>query len=69
MYMTMNPCRLGILDMCGILGYFGSFVLESDAGQRHQGAMLSIAQKIWPRWFIRQFFPNAGLFMLIEARK
>jgi SAM-dependent methyltransferase len=44
-------------------------LLESGAGQRHQGAMLSIARKIWPRWFIRQFFPNAGLFMLIEARK
>ena len=44
-------------------------LLESGAGQRHQGTMLSIARKIWPRWFIRQFFPNAGLFMLIEARK
>ena len=44
-------------------------LLESDAGQRHQGTMLSIARKIWPRWFIRQFFPNAGLFMLIEVRK
>ena len=44
-------------------------LLESDAGQRHQGTMLSIARKIWPRWFIRQFFPNAGLFILIEARK
>lgn len=44
-------------------------LLESGAGQRHQGAMLSIARKIWPRWFIRQFFPKAGLFMLIEARK
>ena len=44
-------------------------LLESGAGQRHQGTMLSIARKIWPRWFIRLFFPNAGLFMLIEARK
>jgi SAM-dependent methyltransferase len=44
-------------------------LLESGAGQRHQGTMLSIARKIWPRWFIRQFFPNAGLFMLIEVRK
>lgn len=44
-------------------------LLESGAGQRHQGAVLSIARKIWPRWFISQFFPNAGLFMLIEARK
>jgi SAM-dependent methyltransferase len=44
-------------------------LLESDVGQRHQGAMLSIARKIWPQWFIRRFLPNAGLFMLIEARK
>ncbi len=44
-------------------------LLEGDAGQRHQGILLSIARKIWPRWFIRKVFPNAGLFMLIEARK
>lgn len=44
-------------------------LLESDAGQRHQGTILSIARRIWPRWFIRKFFPNAGLFMLIEVRK
>jgi SAM-dependent methyltransferase len=44
-------------------------LLESDAGQRHQGLMLFIARKFWPRWFIRRFIPGAGLFMLIEARK
>lgn len=44
-------------------------LLESAAGQKHQGKVLSIARKIWPRWFIRRFFPNAGLFMLIDARK
>lgn len=44
-------------------------LLESEAGQRHQGGLLSLARKIWPRWFIRRFFPNAGLFMLIKARK
>jgi SAM-dependent methyltransferase len=44
-------------------------LLSSLAGQRHQGLMLSIARLIWPRWFIRRFFSNAGLFMLIEARK
>ena len=27
-----------------------------------------MAERIWPRWFIRKFFPSAGLFMLIEAR-
>ena len=44
-------------------------LLESHAGQRHQGTLLSIARKIWPRWLIRRLCPNAGLFMLIEARK
>ena len=44
-------------------------LLESDAGQRHQGILLSIARKLWPRWLIRRFFPNAGLFMLITATK
>ncbi|MBZ0067416.1 MAG: methyltransferase domain-containing protein [Thiobacillus sp.] len=44
-------------------------LLESGAGQRHQGAMLSIGRKVWPRKLIRKLFPGAGLFMLIEARK
>lgn len=44
-------------------------LLESDAGQRYQGALLSLARRIWPRWLIRRVLPNAGLFMLIEARK
>jgi len=44
-------------------------LLESKAGQRHGGAVLSVARKIWPRRLIRRFSPNAGLFMLIEAKK
>jgi ubiquinone/menaquinone biosynthesis C-methylase UbiE len=44
-------------------------LLESDAGQRHQGAILSIGRKVWPRKLIQILFPKAGLFMLIEARK
>jgi ubiquinone/menaquinone biosynthesis C-methylase UbiE len=44
-------------------------LLASQAGQRHRGWLLNVARKIWPRWLIRRFFPNAGLFMLIEARK
>lgn len=44
-------------------------LLESGAGQRHQGGLLTLARKIWPRTFFRRFFPNLGLFMLIEARK
>ena len=44
-------------------------LLESEAGQRHRGVLLTLARKIWPRRLIRRFFPNAGLAMLIEARK
>lgn len=44
-------------------------LLTSGVGQRHRGAALSLARAIWPRWFIRRFFPKAGLFMLIEALK
>ena len=44
-------------------------LLESNAGQRHRGGLLTLARKIWPRWLIRRLLPNAGIFMLIEARK
>lgn len=44
-------------------------LLESDAGQRHGGFLLTLARKLWPRELIRRLLPNAGLFMLIEARK
>lgn len=44
-------------------------LLESAAGQRHKGALLSVARAIWPRRLIRMFFPGHGLFMLISGRK
>lgn len=44
-------------------------LLESAAGQRHQGILLSVAKSIWPRSLIRKAFPNVGLYMLIEAEK
>jgi len=44
-------------------------LLGSAAGQRHRGALLSLARAIWPRSLIRRFAPWAGLFMLIEARR
>ncbi len=44
-------------------------LLESMAGQRHQGMLLSLARKIWPRTLLKRFFPGLGLFMLIEVRK
>ncbi len=41
MYMALNPCRLGIPDMCGIVGYFGSFVpaflAKANELQSHRG--------------------------------
>ncbi len=44
-------------------------LLTSGAGQRHQGLLLNIARKIWPRKLIKTFFPNHGLFMKIRAVK
>lgn len=44
-------------------------LLESEAGQRHQGPLLRMARRLWPRSLVRQFLPKAGLFMLVEAYK
>jgi SAM-dependent methyltransferase len=44
-------------------------LLESNVGQRHRGLGLNVAKKIWPRWLIRRLLPNAGLTLMIEARK
>lgn len=44
-------------------------LLESDAGQRHRGWLLSLAKRLWPRGLLRMMLPSHGLFMLIEARK
>jgi ubiquinone/menaquinone biosynthesis C-methylase UbiE len=44
-------------------------LLESDAGQRHRGPLLSLAKRLWPRWLFRHFMKHRGLFMLIEASK
>ena len=44
-------------------------LLSSNAGQRHRGALLNIAKKIYPRSIIKALFPRKGLFMLISARK
>ena len=44
-------------------------LLSSEAGQRHQGLLLTLARILWPRWLIRTCFPHLGLFMLITARK
>jgi hypothetical protein len=44
-------------------------LLSSGAGQRHQGALLTIARRIWPRRLIQRFMSRRGLFMMIEAKK
>lgn len=44
-------------------------LLESEAGQRHRGWMLSSAKRLWPRKLLRWALPRHGLFMLIEAKK
>ena len=44
-------------------------LLSSQAGQRHQGPLLVLARKLWPRNLLRRYFPGFGLFMLIEAQK
>jgi SAM-dependent methyltransferase len=44
-------------------------LLASGAGQRHQGMLLNIARKLWPRWFFRRFAQSFGLFLLVSGRK
>jgi SAM-dependent methyltransferase len=44
-------------------------LLESAAGQRHRGALLSLARRIWPRALLRRFAAGHGLFMLVRATK
>ncbi len=44
-------------------------LLESEAGLRHRGWMLSLAKRLWPRKLLRWTLPGHGLFMLIETKK
>ncbi len=44
-------------------------LLESAAGQRHGGVLLSLARRVWPRALLRRFATAHGLFMLITATK
>lgn len=44
-------------------------LLQGAAGQKHRGILLTIAKKLWPRSFFKQFFKNHGLGLLIEATK
>ena len=40
-------------------------LLESGAGQRHEGAVLALARALWPRPLLRLLCKNNGLFLLI----
>jgi len=44
-------------------------LLDSDAGQRHRGVVLTLAKRLWPRPLLRRLLPTLGLFMLIDATK
>lgn len=44
-------------------------LLEGAVGQRHRGALLTVAKTVWPKWLLRRLFKNHGLFLLIEATK
>lgn len=44
-------------------------LLTSQAGQRHEGSILRVARMILPRFIIKKFFSNHGLFMKIRAFK
>ncbi len=44
-------------------------LLESEAGQRHRGILLTLVKMVWPRRIIKRFLPDKGLFMLISAYK
>jgi len=42
-------------------------LLEGAVGQRHRGALLSLARKLWPRGLIRRTLGRLGLYLMIEA--
>mgnify|MGYP006074924891 CR=1 FL=1 len=44
-------------------------LLSSKAGQRHEGFILSIARKLYPRFIFKIFFKKFGLFMMINVIK
>lgn len=62
MFSEFSETRTHLELSCGDL-------LEGATGQRHQGILLTVARKIWPRSLIKKILKNHGLFLLIEARK
>lgn len=44
-------------------------LLQGAVGQRHRGAWLTLAKRVWPRWLIRTAFRSHALQLLIQATK
>jgi ubiquinone/menaquinone biosynthesis C-methylase UbiE len=44
-------------------------LLEGSVGVRHRGHALRAAKALWPRWAIRRWGGNLGLYLLIDAVK
>jgi SAM-dependent methyltransferase len=44
-------------------------LLLGAAGQRHQGALLDLARRVYPRWAVKRLFGRFGLHLLIEATR
>lgn len=42
-------------------------LLTSQAGQRHEGRLLDLARKVWPRRLLSRIARNNGLFLLISG--
>jgi len=44
-------------------------LLEGEVGQRHRGALLATARRLWPRGALRRLAPRLGLYLMIEATR
>jgi SAM-dependent methyltransferase len=44
-------------------------LLAAHTGQRHQGRLLAVAKRLWPRWFVRATMQRLGLFLLVRVTK
>lgn len=59
----------GALDVTTRVELTHGDLLSSGAGQRHDGGVLSIARRIWPRWLLRRVARRFGLFLLVSGTK
>ncbi len=47
---------------------FGDLLL-GESGQRHEGRLLDLGRRLWPRRLLRRFARGFGLYLLIDAIK